>query len=886
MDFLRWALSALKIGECGTPKMSFSNISKKTIVCLALVLSHFHGYAGIYYVSTAGDDNFGDGSSIRPWRTLRHAVTKVAANQGHTIMVGAGTFVEKGLIEVPLGVSVVGAGVDVTIFKSASSFYYHPPVDPGYGTNHFLISLSEFNQLDGNQTLRNFTIDGDSKQLHGGIYVRYRNKVVIDEVKVQNTNYTGIWLWDVKDSQLTNTQLVNCSWGSTGYSSGALNVGNLERVEISQLMVDENTGYGIKALGPDGYNDIFYLKMHDCHISVTPFGLWNNGSAPNIAIELWQSTLVGCEIYNTYVDNTISLVNSAVPSTGIQTIRVHDNIFDMETRANGSGYGLELSIHDAEIDHNYFIKGTYGIANWDNPMQNWNIHHNIFYALEELYIGEVVRSQWSGLHHVKLYNNTIEFAGDKTMNVVGLYGGISDNIDIKNNLVINSNTGYNFYPNQLIHTENGAAITSGSLQVLNNSTTNLDPGSLITSLLGLLNPLINLTVQPNPAITKSGSRPSPYYIPAPGSSIINAGLNVGFLYAGSAPDIGAYESDPYVVPNQPPIVSMVYPANRANYPTGSSIPLAANASDPDGTIAKVEFFNGTTKLGEVLTSPYHFVWSDPPAGKASLTVRAKDNQNGITTSTTIPITITSGTLLDSTSTGIVFGLYAPEATLTGTMTLTMDSTASRGSYFSVSEGNGKNDSLPPPATATFNFQLPISDTYAVWVRVHSQPADHQRYFINPGTGNWTTWEAGVNSEWSWVKITDPSSGLPAMYTFSEGFNTFTMGWYDENVQVDRIMITNDSNFDPSLSNPMKDVILYPNPATDKFYLEYTSTLSQQTQVCIYDINSRLVKQLFVAIDIGQNEIPIDIHDLSNGIYIVSLLMNNGQKYSVRIVILH
>src|SRR5258706_571272 len=175
-------------------------------------------------------------------------------------------------------------------------------------------------------TLTGNDSSGDAKQLHGGIYVRYRNKVVIDQVKVQNTNFTGIWLWDVKDTRLTNTQLVNCSWGSTGYCAGALNLGNVERVEIAQLNVNENTGYGIKAIGPNGYNDVFNLKIHDCVVSVNPFGLWNNGSAPNIAIELWQVTLVGCGIYNKYVDNTNSLVNSNVtPSTCNLNIRVHHN---------------------------------------------------------------------------------------------------------------------------------------------------------------------------------------------------------------------------------------------------------------------------------------------------------------------------------------------------------------------------------------------------------------------------------------------------------------------------------------------------------------------------------------------------------------------------------
>ncbi|GHN02626.1 hypothetical protein WSM22_41150 [Cytophagales bacterium WSM2-2] len=865
--------------------MNVSKGVKITIACALLVLSLTQGsFANIYYVSIAGNDITGDGSINKPWRTLKYAAARVRANLGHTIKVGAGIFVETGLVEIPLGVSVEGAGIDSTIFKATSSFYYHPS-DPGYGTDHFLISLSEFNQSDGNQTLRNFTIDGDSKQLHGGIYVRYRNKVNIDRVKVQNTNYTGIWFWDVRDSQLTNAQLINCSWGSAGYCSGALNVGNLKHVEISQLNIDENTGYGIKALGPDGYNDIFYLKIHDCHVSVTPFGLWNNGSAPNIAIELWMSTLVGCEIYNTYVDNTISLVNNAVPSTGAQTIRVHHNTFDIQTRANGSGYGIELTIHDAEIDHNYFLKGNYGIANWGDPMINWSIHHNIFYALDEAHVGEAVRSQWGGLHNLKLYNNTIEFTGNNTMNVVGVYGGSSENIDIRNNLVINSNTGYSFYPNELLHTESGATISN--LTVLNNSTSNLDPGSLIASLVDLLNPYIKLNVLTNPSITKTGSRPTPYYVPATGSSLINAGLNVGYEFAGAAPDIGAFESGPVVVPNKPPLASITSPSINANYPAGSSITIDANVSDPDGEITMVEFFNGSTRLGQITTSPYRLTWFNPSTGKASLTIRVTDNQNAITSSTPVPITITAGVDLDYPGTGVLFGLYAPDATLTESMILYPDSTASKGSYFSEPEGQGKNSSLPPPAKATFNFQLPISDNYVVWVRIRSPDVENQRFFIDPGNGNWTLWQAGINTEWTWVKITDPASGLQVEYSFAVGYNTFAMGWADDNVQVDRILITNDLNFDPSLTQLVngKSITLYPNPATDLFVIEYESVISQQAQIYIYDIGAKIISHLPIAISAGQNAIPVGTHFMSSGIYIVSLVTDR-QRYSARLIIFH
>ena len=42
-------------------------------------------------------------------------------------------------------------------------------------------------------------------------------------------------------------------------------------------------------------------------------------------------------------------------------------------------------------------------------------------------------------------------------------------------------------------------------------------------------------------------------------------------------------------------------------------------------MTKVEFFNGTTKLGEDTTSPYTFAWSGAGSGSYPLTAKATDN---------------------------------------------------------------------------------------------------------------------------------------------------------------------------------------------------------------------------------------------------------------------
>jgi len=73
--------------------------------------------------------------------------------------------------------------------------------------------------------------------------------------------------------------------------------------------------------------------------------------------------------------------------------------------------------------------------------------------------------------------------------------------------------------------------------------------------------------------------------------------------------------------NVAPAVSITSPANNASFTTGSTVTINANATDSDGTVAKVEFFQGTTKLGEDLTTPYAFAWTSVPAGNYSITVK-------------------------------------------------------------------------------------------------------------------------------------------------------------------------------------------------------------------------------------------------------------------------
>ncbi|MGH9660014.1 MAG: Ig-like domain-containing protein, partial [Bryobacteraceae bacterium] len=92
-------------------------------------------------------------------------------------------------------------------------------------------------------------------------------------------------------------------------------------------------------------------------------------------------------------------------------------------------------------------------------------------------------------------------------------------------------------------------------------------------------------------------------------------------------------------PNVPPTVSITSPAGGATYSAPASITIDATAADSDGTVTKVDFYQGTTLLGTDTTAPYSFTWSNAAAGSYSLTAKATDNANAVTTSTAVPVTV-------------------------------------------------------------------------------------------------------------------------------------------------------------------------------------------------------------------------------------------------------
>ena len=201
--------------------------------------------------------------------------------------------------------------------------------------------------------------------------------------------------------------------------------------------------------------------------------------------------------------------------------------------------------------------------------------------------------------------------------------------------------------------------------------------------------------------------------------------------------------------NTPPTVSMASPANGASFTLPVAITLVANASDTDGFISKVEFYDGAVKIGESTTAPYNFAWSTAAPGSHTITARAIDSGLAVTTSAAISITVI-GSGVGGNGTGWYAQYYKD---VSGTSHLVDPPLGTRtDATINFSDSSGWANTLVPgagtdlfsvrwsgqllvPSTSTYNFYTNSDDGVRLYVNgqaIISNWTDHGPT-INVGT---------------------------------------------------------------------------------------------------------------------------------------------------------
>src|SRR5262249_43611422 len=148
-------------------------------------------------------------------------------------------------------------------------------------------------------------------------------------------------------------------------------------------------------------------------------------------------------------------------------------------------------------------------------------------------------------------------------------------------------------------------------------------------------------------------------------TLANAALGSHSFTARATDDLGAVTTSSVinVVVNAAPAVALTSPTSGASFIAPASIALTATAADSDGTIQKVDFFQGAPPLVAPATAaPYSVTWGPVAAGSYTLTAVATDNRNATTTSAPVSVTVVANALptvsITSPTSGANFGAPA------------------------------------------------------------------------------------------------------------------------------------------------------------------------------------------------------------------------------------
>lgn len=91
--------------------------------------------------------------------------------------------------------------------------------------------------------------------------------------------------------------------------------------------------------------------------------------------------------------------------------------------------------------------------------------------------------------------------------------------------------------------------------------------------------------------------------------------------------------------NSSPTGSITSPSGGATFTEGDNVSISATASDSDGSITQVEFFQNGNSLGVDTSSPFSYDWTNVSQGNYTLTVVATDNEGATGTSSGVSITV-------------------------------------------------------------------------------------------------------------------------------------------------------------------------------------------------------------------------------------------------------
>ncbi len=360
--------------------------------------------------------------------------------------------------------------------------------------------------------------------------------------------------------------------------------------------------------------------------------------------------------------------------------------------------------------------------------------------------------------------------------------------------------------------------------------------------------------------------------------------------------------------NQPPVVTITSPVTGNPYNAGTVIVLHANATDADGIIKNVEFYNNGVKFAEDSTAPYEFTGNEVEPGNYVLTARATDDSGAVTISDTVKITVngcTGSGNISAEGYSNIPGSQVADLLASPNYPNSPDVTASLNIF---EYGNNLGDNygarvrgyICAPQTGNYTFYVAGDDQAGLWLSADENPANKVLIAYNETHVNPRAWFTYPTQKSATIRLVKGGRYyVETLHKEATGLDYLSVAWklpngvFEGPIPGSRLspFITaipaRNGNFTTAMesrsivSNAVKGltVKVLPNPSPTAFTIITSSNSEKTLSINITDVQGRVVER---KVNVAANGTVQVGSKLSAGVYFAEVIQGT-QKQILKLV---
>jgi uncharacterized protein len=352
-----------------------------------------------------------------------------------------------------------------------------------------------------------------------------------------------------------------------------------------------------------------------------------------------------------------------------------------------------------------------------------------------------------------------------------------------------------------------------------------------------------------------------------------------------------------------PVVTITSPANGASFPVGTTVTMNVTATDPDGTITRVEFYANGAKLGEDTTAPYQISGS-AEAGTYALTAKAFDNSGDSTVSDTVTVTLTNctgaGTISVEGFTNIngsrIVDLASNIRYPNNPDVVAQLNNFEYGPDVDNNYGARTRGYICAPQTGFYKFYIASDDQSELWLSTDDNPANIRRIAYVESRVNFRSWFSSPTQTSVSIRLVKGIRYyIETLHKEGTGSDHLSVGWRLPNgvfqgpipgsnlspwITAPAAIIT---SFGQTMRMATREVTgqvkeltvnVLPNPSPSSFTLVIRSNSEQSLTVTLTDVLGRVVERKAGVAANGSIRVGDKLHA---GVYFVEVMQGQQKK---------